>query len=134
MLDIVYLPLLAGFSPLSTLSKSVEFGEGTGVRLVGWLGYSLFFRYAYRIISQKTHQKSVVPPSFRGTNITSLNPKIQVTMGLCVNHSFISLMNIRIAIQRLTCMRHACIISLASALAGCQGVRLFVSRLPHISA
>jgi hypothetical protein len=47
---------------------------------------------------------------------------------------FFRIMNITIALQRLTCMQHACIISLASALAGCQGVRLFVSRLPRISA
>jgi hypothetical protein len=71
MLDILYLPLLAGFSPLSPLSKSVGFGEGTGVRLVGWLGYSLFFDT--RI--ESSHKKLTRNQSFLRRSEERISPR-----------------------------------------------------------
>ena len=108
----------------------------------------------------KSSMGLLVPPSFRATTIALLNlqstiPNPQSKMVLFVPHSFFfaermfllnkgsmmamkffqsSIIHQKSSFQRLTCMPLACIISLASALAVCRGVRVYVSRLPRLSA
>jgi hypothetical protein len=146
----LFLTALSRFFSSPSLIRSSENAEKVTLIPAGFSGPRCpvlfsYLSFSHLPFSKKTFRSLFVPPSIRGTKLVpegyihSLNPQSKIhtqqsTMAIFVSPFVFRITNIRIALQQLTCMLHACIISLASALAGCQGVRLFVSRLPRISA